>query len=278
MVFEEFVVPDLPVAAALAVATLAVAGLLYAVRPAVSQGTVLASVPWMVSGAVLHVLYQMRVALGETVVPGVPAAVLSAPSVYLTAFVLMGLSWVGATVSAPGRPGRVVRLLGLGGTATAVFTVGYAVWVSTDRFALDPVLPVLGLLGSLALAALLYLVVGFWRPYVVAKARYVGGLVLFAHVFDAITTAIGVELLDATERSTFPRLILDIAADLPTADLLGEAWLFVVVKMAIATAIVVLFSSYPETEPTEGNLFFAFIAAIGLGPAVHNFFLFALGV
>ncbi|ERH11050.1 MAG: putative membrane protein [halophilic archaeon J07HX64] len=275
MVFEEFIVPDLPVAAALALVTLTVTGLLYAVRPAVSQGTVVAFVPWVVSGAVLHVLYQMGVALGERVVPGVPAAVLSAPSVYLTAFVLMGLYWVGATVVAPER---VVGLLGLGGTATATLTVGYAVWVGADRFALDPVLPVLGLLGSLALATLLYLVVRLWRPSAVARARYVGGLVLFAHVFDAITTAVGVELLDATERSTFPRLILDIAADLPTADLLGEAWLFVVVKMAIATAIVVLLSSYPENQPTEGNLFFAFIAAIGLGPAVHNFFLFALGV
>jgi len=278
MVFEQFVVPDLPVTAALTLATLTVAGLLYTVRPAVSQGTVLAFVPWMVSGAVLHVLYQMGVALGETVVPGVPAAVLSAPSVYLTAFVLMGLSWVGATVATPGQPGRVSRLLGLGGTVTAVLTVGYAVWVGTDRFALDPVLPVFGLLGSLALAAVFYLLIRLWRPQAVSKARYVGGLVVFAHVFDAITTAIGVELLDATERSTFPRLVLDIAADLPTADLLGQAWLFVVVKLAIATAIVVLFSSYPETEPTEGNLFFAFIAAIGLGPATHNFFLFALGV
>jgi uncharacterized membrane protein len=275
MVFEEFVVPDPPVAAALALATLTVAGLLYTVRPVVSQGTVLAFVPWMVSGAVLHVLYQMGVALGETVVPGVPAAVLSAPSVYLTAFVLMGLSWVGATVVVPER---VARLLGLGGAATAVLTVCYAVWVGTDRFALDPIPPMFGLLGSLALAASLYLVVRFWRPYAVSEARYVGGLVLFAHVFDAVTTAVGVELLDATERSTFPRLILDIAADLPTADLLGEAWLFVVVKMAIATAIVVLFSGYPETEPTEGNLFFGFIAAIGLGPGVHNFFLFVLGV
>lgn len=278
MVFEEFVVPEPPVVAVLAAAALTVAVALYTVRVAVTQETVLAFGPWMVSGALLHVVYQMHTTVGETVVPAVPPVVLSAPSVYVTVFALMGVVWTVTAVSNPRQVGRVARLLGAGGVTAAVAVGGYAVRVAVDRFALDPVVPLLGLLGSLAVVAVVYRAVGRWRPVVVSNARWVGAFVLFAHVFDAVTTAIGVELLDAGERSTFPRLLIDIAADLPTADLLGETWLFVLVKVAIATAIVVLFHDYVVERPTEGNLFFAFIAAVGLGPASHNFFLFALGV
>jgi uncharacterized membrane protein len=278
MVFEEFVVPDAPVAAALLAGAGAVGVLLSLVRPQVSQRTVLAFVPWMVTGSVLHVLYQMQTALGESLLPVVPGALLSAPSVYVTTFLFLGVVWIPAARRTPERPERVARVLAVAGTVAAMSVGGYALWVALDRFALDPVLPVVGLLGSLALTALLYVGLARWDPAVTSAVRYVGALVLFAHVFDAITTAIGVELLDTGERSTFPRLVMEFAADLPTADVLGEAWLFVVLKVVIATGVVWLFHDYVEEQPTEGNLFFAVMAAVGLGPATHNFFLFALGV
>jgi uncharacterized membrane protein len=277
MVFEEFVVPDAPAAGALVVGVLAVGSLLYLVRPQVSQQTVLSFVPWMVTGALLHVLYQIHTAVEATILPAVPA-LLSAPSVYVTTFLLMGAVWVAAVRHSPGQPGRVARLLAAAGVGLTVAVGGYAVWVALDRFALDPVLPLAGLVGSLAVTGVLYAGLGRWRPEVVSAVRYVGALVLFAHVFDAVTTAIGVELLDTGERSTFPRLVMDVAADLPTADVLGEAWLFVVLKIVIATGIVWLFHDYAAERPSEGNLFLAFMAAVGLGPASHNFFLFVLGV
>lgn len=277
MVFDEFVVPDAPVAGLLAAGALAVGLLLYLVRPQVSQQTVLSFVPWMVTGALLHVLYQIHTAVEATIVPAVPA-LLSAPSVYVTTFLLMGAVWVAAARHSPGQPGRVARLLAAAGVGLTVAVGGYAVWVALNRFALDPVLPLAGLVGSLAVTGVLYAGLGRWRPEVVSAVRYVGALVLFAHVFDAVTTAIGVELLDTGERSTFPRLVMDVAADLPTADVLGEAWLFVVLKIAIATGIVWLFHDYVAERPSEGNLFLAFMTAVGLGPASHNFFLFVLGV
>jgi uncharacterized membrane protein len=278
MVFEEFVVPDPLVAGTLALAVLTVGVLLYSLRLRVSQGTALAFVPWMVSGAVLHVLYQMDATVEETLIPAVPTSILSAPSVYLTASVLMGLVWLLAALANPERPLRVAKLLAGTGVVAATAVGGYAAWVAADQFALDPVLPLFGLLGSLAVTAVLYLGLGLWRPDVVAGARYVGGLVLFAHVFDGITTAIGIELLDTGERSTVPQLVLDVAADLPTSSLIGDAWLFVLVKVLIATLIVASFHDYVRERPTEGNLFFAFVAAVGLGPATNNFLLFALGV
>lgn len=280
MVFEDLVVPDPLVAGPLVVATVSVALLLYAVRAPVSEELVLSFVPWMVMGSALHALYQMDRALGEALLPDPLPVLFSAPSVYLVTFVLMGAVLVVAVMTVPSRNRTAViaRALASFGAIAAVPVVGYAAWVGFDRFTPDPVVPLFGLLASLGLAVVLYLALGMWRAYVVADARYAGGLVLFAHVFDAITTAVGIEVFGAGERSTVPRLLLDIAADLPTAPLLGEAWLFVVVKVLVALLIVVGFHDYVDERPTEGYLFFALVAAVGLGPGTYNFLLFALGV
>lgn len=280
MVFEEFVVPGPLVAGGLLVAVLAVTGALYLARPIVSQQVVLGFVPWMVSGALLHVLHRMHVALDGTVLPDTVAVLLSAPSVYLTTFVLGGLVWVAGAVVNAGADGAgsTPRTLALSGTLAGLLVAGIAAGQAAGEFTPDPVLPLAGLLLSLVLTLAVYYGLGRWHPDVLSNARYVGGLVVFAHAFDAVTTAIGIELLDAGERSTAPQFILDIAGHLPTADLLGEAWLFVLVKLLLAVAIVALFHDYADERPTEGNLFFAFVAAVGLGPGAHNFFLFAFGV
>jgi len=123
-----------------------------------------------------------------------------------------------------------------------------------------------------------YVLLGAWRTYIIAEARHVGWLVLFSHVFDGITTAIGVDLLGTTERSYLPRAIMEFAADLPTAEILGTGWLFVVVKVVVAVLVIVLFADYVSEEPERGNLLFAAVAFVGLGPAMNNFLLFLVGV
>ncbi len=280
MVFEGFVVPGLLYTATLVVSAVAVALVLLAVRPPVTQRTVVATLPWMVGGSLLHVLYQLHLALDETFLPDLVAPALSAPSVYLTTFTLLGVVWTGATIVVPGpdRYGRVARTLGVAGGVLAVALAVVAVLKAREQFALQPALPVFGLVATLVVTVVSYVAIGLWRARVVDQARYVGAVVLFAHVFDGITTAIGIEALGAEERSTVPRRVMEFAADLPTASTLGEAWLFVVLKLVVASAVVVLFADYLREEPTEGNLFLAVIAAVGLGPGTQNFFLFALGV
>jgi uncharacterized membrane protein len=280
VVFEGFVVPAPLYTATLLVSAVAVTVLLVAVRPPVTQRTVIATLPWMVGGALLHVLYQLHLALDETLLPELLAPALSAPSVYLTTFTLLGIIWVGTTmvVPSPDRYGRVARTLGIAGSALVVALATFAVWEARSQFALQPALPVLGLIVALVVTFAFYIAIGLWRARVIDQARYAGAAVLFAHIFDGVTTAIGIEALGAEERSTIPRRVMEFAADLPTASVLGEAWLFVVLKLVVAAAVVILFADYVREEPTEGNLFFAVIAAVGLGPGTQNFFLFALGI
>lgn len=281
MVFTDFVVPDLAQALALLIGTLLVVVLLYAIRPPVTEPIVIAIIPWIVVGAILHVFYQMHLQAPGGLFPEPLAPLFSAPSVYLTTFIMLGFIWLVATIIVPSNrhDRQIARYLGAAGVGVATPLVILAIWQGMgDAFELAPILPILGLVISLAVTFVIFILIGIWRTYVIAHTRYVGALVLFGHIFDAITTAIGVELMGAGERSTLPRMIMDFAADLPTQPYLGEAWLFVLIKLVVATAIVVLFADYVHERPSEGNLFLAIIAAVGLGPGVHNFFLFMLGV
>ena len=57
---------------------------------------------------------------------------------------------------------------------------------------------------------------------------------------------------------------------------LGDGWLFLLVKLVVATAVVWLFAAYVRETPAEGFLLLGFVAAMGLGPAAHNLLLFSV--
>jgi len=279
--FTGFVVPPVLQSVTLVVGTVIVVALLYAIRPPVTQRTVLSFVPWVVIGSVLHVFYQ----LGESFSPVYPPALapyFSAPAVYLTTFLMLGTVWVVAATIVPSarRERQIAQYVGTIGIGIMLALVGLVVWqgLIADPLTFQPIIPILGLIVTLALTFVVYVALGAWRTYIIADARYLGALVLFAHLFDAITTTIGVDLLGASERSVVPRRIMEFAADLPTVDTLGTGWLFILVKLLLAVVIVAVFADYIRESPTEGNLLFAFVAVVGLGPALNNFFLFTLGV
>lgn len=279
MVFTDFVVPGLGHVAGLFIATVLVSLLIYAIRPPLTEPIVMAIVPWIVSGAILHVFYQMHVEAVDGLFPEQLAPFFSAPSVYFTTFALLGIIWVMSTmiVASPDHDRQIAMYLGVIGIGVMTVLVVLAIWQGMgEAFELNLIEPTLGLIISLVLAFVIFIAIGLWRTHVIANTRYVGFLVIFAHVFDAITTAIGVEVMGFGERTVIPRMIMDFAADLPTADYLGEAWLFVLLKIIIAAAIVIMFSDYSREKPAEANLFFAIVVAVGLGPGVNNFFLFAL--
>lgn len=279
--FAEFVIPGLIQSTALLAWTGIVVALLYGLRPLITERTVIAFVPWVVTGAALHVFYQLGDFFDVQLFPGPVAELFAAPAVYLVMFNLMSLIWIVATMVVPSgdRDRRIALYLGVIGFGIMIPIVGLLLRQGFGlESGLQPILPILGFIGALVLTVVVYILVGLWRTDVFARARITGGLVIFAHLFDGLTTALGVDVLGAGERSAVPRMIMDFAADLPTAETLGTGWLFVLVKVVIAVAIVVLFADYVDEEPTSGNLFFSIIIAVGLGPGMNNFFLFMLGI
>ncbi len=283
--FSNFVVPDPAYSGALLVATVVVVALLYTIRPSVTQRTVVALVPWMVIGAAFHTFYMVGEQFSRQIYPGAIRPFFSAPAVYLTTFVLMGAVWVvsaivgGSTSSVTERSDEVAQYLGATGLGVLITLTGLLIYQGMDeQLTLEPVLPVVALIGAMVVTFVIYLLLGTWRTYIIAQTRLVGAVVLFAHVLDGITTTIGQDILGVGERSVVSARIMEFAADLPTYEYLGAGWLFVVVKILLAVAIITLFADYVSDRPTEGNLFFALVAAVGLGPAANNFFLFLLGL
>lgn len=247
---------------------------LYRQKPQVTDDVVLALAPWMVAGAVGYALYQLAA------VPALVRPLFGSPAVYLTAGVGAGAVWLLAASDdwAPAGWGlrSIPGALGVTGGLLAGTALGYAIQVGVARGGLQFVWPVGAVVVATVAAGLTW--VGLWlvRPAVGATGR-AGGLVVFAHALDGISTAVGADVYGLGEQSPLSRALLDVAAALPTADLLGTGWLFVLVKLGLAAAVVVLLADGVRERPSEGYLLLAGVAAVGLGPGAHNVVLFVVG-
>lgn len=231
--------------------------------PTITETHVLALVPWIGLGAAAHVLF---------VVDGLPvflAPLGGSPTVYLTTATLTGGVWLvaSAALANPERVPQALAAVGTLGFVAASIAVGSqgvpgvgARWAGLSVVIAVP----FALLAWRALAAV--------RPAVVSIRR-VGQLVVFGHALDGVSTAIGVTRLGFGERSPLSQIILELGV--PSIPVLGEAWLFVLVKLAVAGGVVSLFAPTVREAPREGLLLVAFVAAVGLGPAVHNLLLFS---
>jgi len=258
--------PPLPYLLGIVLAASAVAVSFRRRSPTVTGAHVLALAPWMALGAAAHVLF---------VVGGLPALLAplgGSPTVYLTTATLAGGVWLAASavISEPERVPKALAAVGtLGFVATLVAVSAQGIPGLGARWAgLSVVLAVpLTLVAWSVLAAV--------RP-AVASIRRVGQLVVFGHALDGVSTALGVTQLGFGERSPLSRIILELGV--PSMPVLGEAWLFVLVKLVVSGGVISLFAPTVREAPREGLLLVAFVAAVGLGPGVHNLLLFSVSV
>jgi len=260
-----FALPPLPYLLGLIAGVGIVAGGLWRRQPAVTALTILALVPWMAIGSALHVLYVLDAA------PPAIAPLLGTPAVYATGFIALGAVWIGIDFRVP-ETRMVARHLGLIGAAAFVFTVG-TVLLSGSGLALF--WPGVGLVITPVVVAVTWKLLLRAAP-AAALTGWPGVLVLFAHALDGVSTAIGVDVLGFGERTPASQLILEIAAGLPTAESFGTGWLFVLVKLGVAGLVVALFAELVEEDPRQGYVLLGIVAAVGLGPGVHNLLLYAV--
>ncbi|GGN93201.1 MULTISPECIES: DUF63 family protein [Haloarcula] len=267
-----FGLPPVPYLAALAGGTLVVSALLVALDPPIDQRIVVALAPWMAIGGTLHALGQPPIEVYDPVL----RPLFGTPSVYFTTYVTLGTVWVLLSLFGVrrGHDETVSRNLGLTGTGILTVLLVLAAITALRSELLALVWPTVAVVGAVVLSAITLLLVALWRTPIIVRTRYAAPVVVFAHAFDGVSTAIGTDVIGVGERSPVPRAIMDFAGTLPTAPLIGEGWLFALVKLVVAVAVVVLMHQYLEDEPAEGSLLLAFIAAVGLGPATNNVVLF----
>ncbi|WP_435359426.1 DUF63 family protein [Haloarchaeobius sp. DFWS5] len=264
-------IPPLIYAVPLVLALLGVAAFLWAIHPPVTDWTAIAFGPWMATGAVLHVLHQMG-AYPEAVAP-----LFGTLSVYVTTATAAGLVWIVMTFAAAVRSDfDVDRGVGIVGTGFAVMFTIFAILLAVNGETFTPFWSVIGAVGAGIVAAVAWLLLSLRYTEIAAHVGKTGAFVVFAHTLDGVTTAIGYDILNAGERVALSKYLLEAGERLPTAEYIGAGWLFVLVKVLLALVIVAAFKEYVDEEPRQARLLLTLVAAVGLGPGVHNLVLFAV--
>lgn len=267
-----FTLPPLPYLVGLVLGTLIVGVLLGVLRPEVTSWDVLALGVWMAIGATWHALAFVDA------YPGWAAPLFNAPAVYFTTFIVVGGLWLVATIGARAELfSSTARILG--GVGTIVWIVSLATIVqiglsSETAYVIEPFWPTIALFVAVLVSAAAFIVLALVYTEAVAATGKVGAFVVFAHVLDGVSTAVGVDVLGAGEQTPLPRLIMSVAADLPTAQHIGVGWLFVLTKIVLALIVVAVFADYLKDAPSRGRIALALMAAVGFGPGVFNLLMF----
>lgn len=268
---EGFALPPLLYLLVLLAVLLAAAVVLWSIRPAVTDRTVLAIVPWMAAGGIAHALHEAGA------LPAAAEPFFGVPAVYLTLGATGGLVWVVSSVTAAGQPERdPAILLGAVGGGAAIAALIAAVWWGRSTETLAVWWPTVGLVASATITAGVWVAARRLVPETTDLAAWTGVVVVFGHALDGLSTAIGIDILGTGERSPVADAVIGLGGGLPPAELVGEAWLFILVKLALPVVVLVLFRQYLDEAPSQARLLLAVIAAVGLGPGVHNLTLFLL--
>jgi uncharacterized membrane protein len=267
---DGFGLPPLPYVGLLLLGLLTVGALLWALSPPVTNGTVVALAPWMMTGGVLHALDQVRE------FPDYVEPLFGTPAVYATVAVAAGTVWVGTTIYSAMTQGSPDRKLGIIGTG---FVVTFVIMALIDAFnagTLDTLPAAITIAVTGFVAAITWAILGVRFTDAAAVTSWSGVVVVVSHALDGVSTAVGYDLLDVSERTPASEVILEAGAALPTAEYVGAGWLFVVVKLLVASAVVIFMREWVRDAPQEARLVLAGVAAVGLGPGMNNLMLFAI--
>ncbi|MFQ3295282.1 MAG: putative membrane protein [Halobacteriales archaeon] len=277
---EGFSIPNLIYLIPLIVLTIGVVAVAVLLNAPISDDTVVAFAPWMALGAVFHVLYQQNFHYQQWALPDSLEPLFGAPAVYLTTFIIAGLTWIFSTLYEEMRANvSVERELGSIGLGLALVFTGFSLYLGSESGRLTPdsaFWPLIGLTVAGVVTVLAWVLLSLTLTDAARRTGMPGALVVFAHSIDGVSTAIGVDILMVTERTPLSRAIIDFSASLPTEPYLGSGWLFVAVKIALALVVIAAVEGVYQEEPLQGRILLAFVAAVGFGPGIHNLLLFAV--
>lgn len=260
---EGFTIPSLPVTLGLLVGLALVGALLVQIRPTVTDRLILGLTPWIALGGTLHGLHQLAV------IPAVIEPFFGTAAVYATVTILAGATWLLA-LSVTESPALTVGVVGGG-----AFAMTLAYGIMTTSVTGGAMALVIGIgVGSSILTWIAWRCLRYHEQDTVRVGGWTGIVVVFGHALDGVSTAVGYDVLEVAERTPLARRILELGEALPTEPLLGAGWLFILVKIVLAGIIVRYFRNYVDEKPSEARLVLLVIAAVGLGPGVHNLFLF----
>ncbi len=247
-----------------------------------------ALVPFMLFGGALRVVEDATdAAVGAGVEPALSYplnTLLISPIIYGTVFVLA----LGALLVSKGLERRDVTNsfhypLGAMGTAALGLTLVHLTILAFTRDYVDFHPAVLVVVVGLAtlIAVGVYHAGEQYRPAINAGTGLVGLVVLWAHAIDGVANVVASDWthvfgigIEYGSKHVFNRFIIDVTNAVQPAWLtaaVGDSWPFLVVKVAVAAAIVALFDEeFMAESPRYAIMLLGAIVAVGLGPGTRD--------
>ena len=250
---------------------------------------VVALLPFMLFGGALRVVEDVTdsaVRAGVEPILTYPLNTLFiSPIIYVTVF-LVTLVAVLASLRLGSADVVRNRYRALGGIGAAVLgvTLAYLFWVAftTDYVDFYPQVLVVDMGLASVLAYALYVGADRYDPEINRGTAAAGLVVLWAHAIDGVANVIAADWLPAlghpidsySAKHVINRLIIDVTRTVQPAELsaaIGTSWPFLVVKLAVAVAIVWLFNeTIFEESPRYAVLLLVAASAVGLGPGTRD--------
>lgn len=253
--------PDPVTALAVGSGGLLVVGFLVRLGPVTDRRTVLATLPWMLAGGVLH-------ALARAGAYDAPLAATLGSAFVVPAMVLLGgVPWL--VLLQTGRLRTRSDPAGyLGATGVGVLGPLLAVVPLFGRTTVDTLVPVIvtPVVAAIAAAAVVLVLVVSAAPSL-AATQSLGLLVVYAQAFHAVAVTVVVDALGVPATGPLANAAVDFGTEFAVVGV-GTAWPFVPVKLVGAALVVVVAGRLAERRPTAAHTSLGVVAALGIGPGV----------
>ncbi|WP_255195767.1 DUF63 family protein [Halorarius litoreus] len=259
-----------------------------------------ALVPFMFFGGALRVVEDAN----DAVPQGVDAiltypwnTLIISPIIYFTVF-FVTLAALVVTVYASNR-GYVDgydRPLFAIGWLTVVVTVGFLLYFvptalagAIDGAGFYPQMTLVTLGIAALLAVVLYRAIDRYKPEINAGTGLIGLVVIFGHAVDGVANVIAADWIgtlgipvEYSAKHPVNRFIISFTEGVQPewlSAVIGTSWLFLVVKLVAATAVVWVFDEQIfEEEPRYAVLLLVAILAVGLGPGTRDMLRATFGI
>ncbi|WP_224335125.1 DUF63 family protein [Haloprofundus halobius] len=252
--------------------------------------------PFMLFGGALRVVEDSGIAaIRAGVEPAIPfpwSALIISPFIYFTVFfVTLAAVVVTVTLSRRGVFEEFYRPLAAIGTVVLAVTLAYLGYLATTTtyVAFYPQVITVMLVATTVVTAVTWWLVETYRPELNAGTAHVGLLLIWGHALDGVANVVGLDWMPALGAG--PNLvpkhpvnagIVDITSTVLPASVLavtGDAWPFLLVKLAAAVFIIWIFEpEIFEESPRYAILLLVAALAVGLGPGTRDMLRATFGI
>ncbi len=251
--------------------------------------------PWMLFGGALRVVEDaFDAARSQGFEPAIEYplnTLLISPLIYVTVFALaLGSLLLAKYLQARDVTETYHYPLGGIGLAFLGLTVGYLFLLAatTGYVGMHPAILVTVVVFASAIAGGTYVLTDRFWPSINAGTGLIGLVVVWGHAIDGVANVLASDwawvfgLGNYGSKHPIDRILADILTTFQPESLtamIGDSWLFLVVKIAVAVAIVALFDKrFMDESPRYAIILLGAILAVGLGPGTRDMLRVTFGI